>query len=64
MLFLGYLAGSIFPSWCNVFHGNAFVLVIEDKVARVRFSSRCNVVVFNAVALVLEGKLAHSKFPS
>ena len=40
------------------------MLVIEDKVARVRFSSRCNVVVFNAVALVLEGKLAHSKFPS
>ena len=40
MLFMGKLAGASFPSWFNVFHGNAFVLLIEIKLACPRFPSQ------------------------
>ena len=53
----GKLAGHRFPSWCNVFLGNAFVLVIEIKLACIRFPIQSNVVFHNTLALVLEAKL-------
>jgi hypothetical protein len=37
VLFFRKLIGASFPSWCNVYHGNAFVLVIEGKLAWLGF---------------------------